>query len=139
MSITAMKLALEAMDAYSWEQVDSARAALRTAIEQAEKQEPVYDKTALNAFVQDLYDAKMREGKHGHYETLFHCVHQAIKRVAPPAAQRQWVGLDAGGWFEWWRTAKLLEHTQAEIDFPDFLMIALAVQDVLGKKNGGQE
>ncbi len=36
MSIKAMKQALEALDAYSWEQVDSARAALRTAIEQAE-------------------------------------------------------------------------------------------------------
>jgi hypothetical protein len=35
----------------------------------------------------------MREGKHGHYETMFHCVHQAIKRVTPPAAQKQWVGL----------------------------------------------
>lgn len=53
------------------------------------KQEPVYDKTALNAFVQGLYDAKMREGKHGHYETLFHCVHQAIKRVAPTASPVQ--------------------------------------------------
>jgi hypothetical protein len=35
----------------------------------------------------------MREGKHGHYETMFHCVHQAIARVTPPAAQREWVGL----------------------------------------------
>jgi hypothetical protein len=41
MSIEAMKQALEALDAYSWEQVNAARAALRTAIEQAEKQEPV--------------------------------------------------------------------------------------------------
>jgi hypothetical protein len=52
--------------------------------------------------------------------------------------KRQWVGLDAADWFEWWRTAKVLEHTQAEIDFADFLLIATAVQDVLGKKNGGQ-
>ena len=37
MSIDAMKQALEALDAYSWEQVDAARAALRAAIEQAEK------------------------------------------------------------------------------------------------------
>jgi hypothetical protein len=36
------------------------------------------DKTEMNAFVQNLYDQKMREGKHGHYETLFHVVHQAI-------------------------------------------------------------
>ena len=56
--------------------------------------EPVgYDKTELNRFVQDLYDEKMQNGKHGHYETMFHVVHQAIKKVAPPAAQRPWQGL----------------------------------------------
>jgi hypothetical protein len=54
------------------------------------EQEPVtYDKTEMNGFVQELYDKKMQEGKHGHYETMFHVVHQAIKRVA----QRPWVGL----------------------------------------------
>jgi hypothetical protein len=43
----------------------------------------------------------MCEGKHGHYETMFHCVHQAIKRVTPPAAQpavqegRDWSLLEA--------------------------------------------
>lgn len=57
------------------------------------EQEPVaYDKTELNAFVQNLYDEKMREGKHGHYETMFHVVHQAIKRVTTPP-RREWVGL----------------------------------------------
>ena len=60
---------------------------------QRTEQEPVaYDKTEMNCFVQDLYDKKMQEGKHGHYETMFHVVHQAIKRVAPP--QRTWVGLN---------------------------------------------
>jgi hypothetical protein len=52
-----------------------------------------YDKTEMNSFVIDLYDLKMREGKHGHYEAMFHCVHQAIARVNAPAAQREWVGL----------------------------------------------
>jgi len=67
-------------------QVDlTAKAAL------AQTQEPVaYDKTEMNCFVQDLYDKKMQEGKHGHYETMFHVVHQAIKKVPP---QRTWVGL----------------------------------------------
>jgi hypothetical protein len=52
--------------------------------------EPVgYDKTELNRFVQDLYDEKMQEGKHGHYETMFHVVHQAIKKVAPPKQQAE--------------------------------------------------
>ena len=55
------------------------------------EQEPVaYDKTEMNCFVQDMYDKKMQEGKHGHYETMFHVVHQAIKKVPP---QRTWVGL----------------------------------------------
>lgn len=43
---------------------------------------PQYDKTEMNRFVQDLFDQKMREGKHGHYETLFHVVHKAIERAA---------------------------------------------------------
>jgi hypothetical protein len=48
---------------------------------------PEYDKNELNAAVTELYDAKMRGGKHGHYETLFHCVHAAIRRVyAAPEA-----------------------------------------------------
>ena len=51
-------------------------------------QEPVaYDKTELNCFAQDLYDKKMREGKHGHYESMFHVIHQCIKKVAPPASK----------------------------------------------------
>jgi len=37
MSVSAMKQALEALDAYSWEQVDAARAALRQAIAEAEQ------------------------------------------------------------------------------------------------------
>ena len=47
-------------------------------------------KEEMNCFVQDLYDKKMQEGKHGHYETMFHVVHQAIKKVPP---QRTWVML----------------------------------------------
>ena len=53
-------------------------------------QEPVaYDKTEMNGFVQDLYDKKMQEGKHGHYETMFHVVHQAIKRATPPQPEQE--------------------------------------------------
>lgn len=48
---------------------------------------PDYDKSALNARVQELYDAKMREGKHGHYETLFHCVHAAIRQIHAAAPE----------------------------------------------------
>ena len=60
------------------------------ALAQSEQEPVAYDKTEMNCFVQDLYDKKMQEGKHGHYETMFHVVHQAIKKVPP---QRTWVGL----------------------------------------------
>jgi hypothetical protein len=74
-------------------------------------QEPVaYDKTEINKFVQDLYDKKMQEGKHGHYETMFHVVHQAIKRVSPPAPQRTWVGLTSKELNEIFAVAMTGEH-----------------------------
>ena len=60
------------------------------ALAQSEQEPVAYDKTEMNCFVQDMYDKKMQEGKHGHYETMFHVVHQAIKKVPP---QRTWVGL----------------------------------------------
>jgi len=67
MSIEAMKQALEALDAYSWEQVDSARAALRQAIEQAEKQEPVawieheWSGTGLRHLHFERHEASLRD------------------------------------------------------------------------------
>jgi hypothetical protein len=126
MSITAMQQALEALEYEANRGNDNAyqreRDALRTAIAEAKKQEPVawvcnhyeagvkndvdywqddidalpvgtplyttppaaqrqpqYNKTEMNCFVQTLYDEKMREGKRGHYETMFHVVHRAIE------------------------------------------------------------
>lgn len=46
-----------------------------------------YDKTEMNAFVQNLYDQKMKEGKHGHYEAMFHVVHKAIAAVLEKQAK----------------------------------------------------
>ena len=43
------------------------------------QRQPQYNKTEMNCFVQNLYDQKMREGKRGHYETMFHVVHRAIE------------------------------------------------------------
>jgi hypothetical protein len=45
----------------------------------AAQRKPQYNKTEMNCFVQNLYDEKLREGKHGHYETMFHVVHRAIE------------------------------------------------------------
>lgn len=42
-----------------------------------EVQEIISDeKTAINKRVQARYDELMREGKHGHYETMFRVVHE---------------------------------------------------------------
>ena len=119
MSITVMKLALDALEYEAKRGGDGAylleREALRQAITEAEKQavawmgvdsegnpnkfrlnpfgggvplyttppaaqrQPHYNKTEMNCFVQNLYDQKMREGKRGHYETMFHVVHRAIE------------------------------------------------------------
>ena len=98
----ALKLALEALeqlDGIDTEtecvtiDVGDVIDAIEEALAQPEQGPVAYDKTEMNCFVQDLYDKKMLEGKHGHYETMFHVVHQAIKKVPP---QRTWVGLMRG-------------------------------------------
>jgi hypothetical protein len=100
----AAMLALEAINLYQGNEhcedaFLAAGDALRTALEQPEREPVGYDKTELNRFVQDLYDEKMQKGKHGHYETMFHVVHQAIKKVAPPAAQWDKPSVSFN---EWW-------------------------------------
>ena len=82
----------DSFEYWAWEGWHAALELTSTKCEVQPEQEPVaYDKTEMNGFVQDLYDKKMQEGKHGHYETMFHVVHQAIKRATPP--QRPWVDL----------------------------------------------
>jgi hypothetical protein len=94
-------------------------------------QEPVaYDKTEMNCFVQELYDKKMCEGKHGHYETMFHCVHQAIKRVTPPAVQKPWVGLTDKERNQLWRdVVKWGDPSHDDVD------LMKAIEDKLKEKN----
>ena len=93
MTQEALKLALEALEVvkphYTQNRhVTEAITAIKEAL--AQTQEPVaYDKTEMNCFVQDLYDKKMQEGKHGHYETMFHVVHQAIKKVPPQRTEQE--------------------------------------------------
>ena len=86
MTKEVLKLALEALTyiytettADEDELIDKAITAIKKSLEQPEQEPVAYDKTEMNCFVQDLYDKKMLEGKHGHYETMFHVVHQAIK------------------------------------------------------------
>lgn len=63
-------------------QIDNMTTGL-TRLAQPEQEPVAYDKTELNCFAQDLYDQTMREGKRGHYESMFHVIHQCIKKVAP--------------------------------------------------------
>ena len=95
-----MKLALDVLEYWDvhgklHQPTEEAITALKEALAQPEQEqgEPVaYDKTEINFFVQDLYDKKMQEGKHGHYETMFHVVHQAIKRATPPQRTEPLIG-----------------------------------------------
>ena len=105
------------IDGELWIKASDHHQAIKSALEA--KDEPViYDKTELNSFVQGLYDKKMQEGKHGHFETMFHCVHQAIKRVSPP--QRTWVGLTRMelikcGVFPWGMSYQLCQAIEAKL------------------------
>jgi len=89
MSIEAMKQALEAWDLYGGGTLDqplsSAMESIRTAIEQAEKQEPVAWVDLENwltgtAWPDDVFSEKQLNGWTPLYTT-------------PPVAQREWVGL----------------------------------------------
>jgi len=93
------------------------------------EQEPVaYDKTEMNCFVQDLYDKKMQEGKQGHYETMFHVFHQAIKRIQP---QRPWQGLAD-------EEIKALASWRPSYDqMPALMVLAKDIQNSLKERNNG--
>jgi hypothetical protein len=71
------ELPLAPCDAFSWVETLMHKTPLYTTPPAQRK--PQYNKTEMNCFVQNLYDEKMREGKHGHYETMFHVVHRAIE------------------------------------------------------------
>jgi hypothetical protein len=54
-----------------------------------------------------------------------------------PATQRPWVEPRGIEWFNWWRVSRIADATEAEIDFADFITIALAVSAKLKEKNNG--
>jgi hypothetical protein len=99
-TITALKAALEqAEPPPEWEAINNIIAEYglqaidfvadwKAALEQPAQEPVAYDKTEMNSFVIDLYEEKMKEGKHGHYEAMFHCVHQAIARVTHGIKER---------------------------------------------------
>lgn len=65
--------------------------ALRAALAQQDAQAvPNYDKTEMNHFAQRLYDRRMQEGRHGHYESMFYVIHKCIDRVCSPKQDLMW-------------------------------------------------
>jgi hypothetical protein len=100
MTIEAMKQALEALGKCRYrsladEIVDPAITALRTAIEQTEKQEPVAWADEIIEHLHALYDSEMiKEIDSGdeliRLDAAIACVEEAEERyTTPPAAQRQ--------------------------------------------------
>jgi len=155
MSIEAMKQALEALDAYSWEQVDSARAALRQAIEQAEKQEPVA--CAVCNEVHAILDADeskiIRNAKDGYPDGRTPRILTLQERVTAlcvyasdwkrwcfenenttPQPQREWVGLTD-------EEIEVIEVLRAPpvhpdfVDCDDWVEFARAIETKLKEKN----
>jgi hypothetical protein len=70
--------------------------------------------------------------------------HGAIQRDLPNGTplyttppQRPWVEPRGDEWFNWWRVSKIADETEAEIDFADFIAIALAVSAKLKEENNG--
>ena len=49
--------------------------------------------------------------------------------TTPQPAKRTWEE-----WFKWWRTSKVADSTEAEIDFADFMLIVRAVESEYGIK-----
>ena len=114
MSKEAMKLALEALEplvrrAAPWGELDwlngcKAITALREALEKPDFWEGYVPEPVKPAQDVTLID----EGK---------------------TAQRTWEE-----WFKWWRTSKVADSTEAEIDFADFMLIVRAVEAEYGIK-----
>jgi hypothetical protein len=90
--------------------------------DQPAQQEPVAVHQFRSPHCSDWYDGVPdHHDGHGPYEvrTLY---------TSPPA-QRTWEE-----WFKWWRTSKVADSTEAEIDFADFMLIVRAVEAEYGIK-----
>ena len=125
MSITAMKQALEALEYFSdtsnsamdKAMSEDAITSLRQTIEQAEKQEPVAWR-------------RYEDGMWVYYET------KAWDDLQPlythPQPKREPLTLEQLR--EHWQVAKVLDMTDAEIDFADYVLIARDIEALYGIK-----
>jgi hypothetical protein len=80
----------------------------------------IYQRGRLQSFWLDKGDA---------YDFEFTTEHQWQPLYTTPPAQRTWEE-----WFKWWRTSKVADSTEAEIDFADFMLIVRAVESEYGIK-----
>jgi hypothetical protein len=117
-NIEAMKQALEAWDTGLDKR--PAMEALRTAIEQAEKQEPV-------AWVRENELPLAPGDAFSWVETL---VHKTPLYTTPPAAQRQWVGLTDEEAMQTW--GLVVKYAPSEVRLKSF---ARLIRDKLKEKN----
>jgi len=62
-------------------------------------------------------------------------VHNIRPLYAAPQPIKPWVGLTEEEWLQWWQITTVLDNTEAEIDFADFLLIARAIEAKLKEKN----
>jgi hypothetical protein len=136
MSIKALKLALEALEAYrpvivkrhglTYSVGDKAITALRQAIEQAEQAQPVakirtwHRNGMQHAELMD-WGVEIESLPDGEYEL----------HTAPPPRQ-PWVGLTKEEWFDFWDEC---EFVDGESVFPEFFELAQAIEAKLKEKN----
>ena len=136
MSKEAMKLALEALVyASSYCDTYDAITALREALaEQPAQQEPVKWSDYEADGMHHNKPVKCKYPKCGYpCPDLPDCrdaEHPTTEQsLAVQPAQRTWEE-----WFKWWRTSKVADSTEAEIDFADFMLIVRAVESEYGIK-----
>ena len=134
MTIEAMKQALEALNTVEWhgggscwivdgEAVDEAVEALRQAIADFEKQEPVV------WMYQDKSTHEVRFQKHMR-GFVDHGATYETPLYTTPQPKREPLTIEQ--LLEHWRVAKVLDMTDAEIDFADYVLIARDVEALYG-------
>jgi hypothetical protein len=142
MTTETLKLALEALETADevgfWELQKNAVIALRTAIAEAEKQEPVAWAEEIIEDLNALFDTEMiKEIDSGdaliRLDAAICAVEEAEERhTTPPAAQRQWVGLTEEEIMQTWEG--VIKYAPGEVRLKDFARAIEAAHGITGEK-----